>query len=148
MQTSLKIIHHNNNNKDLLDEISLSYEERFIRRKKLIANNGTEFLVNLEETVSFDENFFFELDNGDLIKVISKEENLIEIKGDNLKQIIWHIGNRHLPCQIEENRILIQDDAVILDMVLKLHGNVKKVFEKFKPEGGAYGMGRTHSHKH
>ena len=33
-------------------------------------------------------------------------------------------------------------------MVLKLHGNVKKVFEKFKPEGGAYGMGRTHSHKH
>ena len=77
-----------------------------------------------------------------------KEENLIEITGDNLKQIIWHIGNRHLPCQIEENRILIQDDAVILDMVLKLHGNVKKVFEKFKPEGGAYGMGRTHSHKH
>ena len=36
-----------NNNKDLLDEISLSYEERFIRRKKLIANNGTEFLVNI-----------------------------------------------------------------------------------------------------
>ena len=148
MKTSLKIIHQNHNNKDLLDEISLSYEERFIRRKKLIANNGTEFLVNLEETVSVDENFFFELDNGDLIKVISKEENLIEITGDNLKQIIWHIGNRHLPCQIEENRILIQDDSVILDMVLKLHGNVKKVIEKFNPEGGAYGLGRTHSHKH
>ena len=62
MQTSLKIIHHNHNNKDLLDEISLSYEERFIRRKKLIANNGTEFLVNLKETVSVDENQFFELD--------------------------------------------------------------------------------------
>ena len=148
MQTSLKIIDHNHENKELLDEISLSYEERFIRRKKLRANNGTEFLVNLEETVSVDENNFFELDNGDLIKVLSKEENLIEITGDNLKQIIWHIGNRHLPCQIEENRILIQDDAVILDMVLRLHGNVKKVMEKFNPEGGAYGLGRTHSHKH
>ena len=147
MDSSFKIIHHNND-KEVFDEISLSYEERFIRRKKLIANNGTEFLVNLEETVSVDENFFFELDNGDLIKVISKEENLIEITGDNLKQIIWHIGNRHLPCQIEENRILIQDDAIILDMVLKLHGNVKKVMEKFNPEGGAYGLGRTHSHKH
>ena len=148
MGTSFKIIHRNHNNKELLDEISLSYEERFIRRKKLIANNGTEFLVNLEETVSVDENNYFELDNGNLIKVLSKEENLIEISGDNLKQIIWHIGNRHLPCQIEESRILIQDDAVILDMILKLQGNVKKVFEKFKPEGGAYGMGRTHSHKH
>ena len=104
--------------------------------------------MNLEETVSVNENNFFELENGNLIKILSKKENLIEIKGDNLKQIIWHIGNRHLPCQIEENRILIQDDAVILDMVLKLHGNVKKVFEKFNPVGGAYGMGRTHSHKH
>ena len=148
MKNSFKIIDQNKNNKKLLDEISLSYEERFIRRKKLIANNGTEFLVNLKETVSVDENNFFELENGNLIKVLSKEENLIEITGNNLKQIIWHIGNRHLPCQIEENRILIQDDAVILDMVLKLNGNVKKVFEKFKPEAGAYGLGRTHSHKH
>ena len=86
MDTSFKIIHHNLENKELLDEISLSYEERFIRRKKLRANNGTEFLVNLEETVSLDENHFFELDNGKLIKVISKEENLIEITGDNLMQ--------------------------------------------------------------
>tara|TARA_Y100000768_G_scaffold220361_1_gene166154 strand:- start:301 stop:747 length:447 start_codon:yes stop_codon:yes gene_type:complete len=148
MQTAFKIIHHNDNNKELIDEISLSYEERFIRRKKLTTNNGNEFLVNLEETVSVNENHFFELENGNLIKVISKEENLIEVTGDNLKQIIWHIGNRHLPCQIEENRILIQDDAVILDMILKLNGNVKKIIDKFKPEGGAYGMGRTHSHKH
>ena len=148
MQTAFKITHHNDNNKELIDEISLSYEERFIRRKKLTTNNGNEFLVNLEETVSVNENHFFELENGNLIKVISKEENLIEVTGDNLKQIIWHIVNRHLPCQIEENRILIQDDAVILDMILKLNGNVKKIIEKFKPEGGAYGMGRTHSHKH
>ena len=132
----------------LLDEISLSYDERFIRRKKLITNNGIEFLVNLEETLSVNENNFFELENGNLIKVLSKDENLIEITGDNLKQIIWHIGNRHLPCQIEDNRILIQDDAVILDMILILNGNVKKVVEKFIPEGGAYGIGRTHSHKH
>ena len=148
MQTSFKVINYNEKNKKLIDNISLSYEERFIRRKKLIADNGTEFLVNLKETISVDENHFFELENGKVIKIISKEENLIEIKGKNLKQIIWHIGNRHLPCQIEETRILIQEDSVILDMILKLDGNVNKVFEKFNPEGGAYGLGRTHSHKH
>ena len=148
MQTSFKVIDGNVKNKKLIDNISLSYEDRFIRRKKLVTDNGTEFLVNLKETISVDENQFFELENGKLIKIISKEENLIEIKGKNLKQIIWHIGNRHLPCQIEETRILIQEDPVILDMILKLKGNVNKVFEKFKPEGGAYGLGRTHSHKH
>ena len=148
MEISFKVIEGNEKNKKLLDNISLSYEDRFIRRKKLVTDNGTEFLVNLKETISVDENHFFELENGKVIKIISKEENLIEIKGKNLKQIIWHIGNRHLPCQIEEARILIQEDPVILDMILKLKGNVNKVFEKFKPEGGAYGMGRTHSHKH
>jgi len=148
MKTSFKVIDGNEKNKKLIDNISLSYEDRFIRRKKLVTDNGTEFLVNLKETISVDENHFFELENGKVIKIISKEENLIEIKGKNLKQIIWHIGNRHLPCQIEEARILIQDDPVILDMILKLKGNVNKVFEKFKPEGGAYGLGRTHSHKH
>ena len=148
MQTSFKVIDGNEKNKKLIDNISLSYEDRFIRRKKLVTDNGTEFLVNLKETISVDENHFFELENGKVIKIISKEENLIEIKGKNLKQIIWHIGNRHLPCQIEDTRILIQEDPVILDMILKLKGNVNKVFEKFKPEGGAYGMGRTHSHKH
>ena len=148
MQTAFKITDHKDASKNVQDEITLSYEERFIRRKKLTTDNGIEFLVNLEETVSMDEDHYFELENGNLIQVVSKEENLIEITGNNLKHIIWHIGNRHLPCQIEDKRILIQDDAVILDMILKLHGNVKKVFEKFKPEGGAYGMGRTHSHKH
>ena len=62
MQTSFKVISYNEKNKKLIDNISLSYEERFIRRKKLIADNGTEFLVNLKETISVDENHFFELD--------------------------------------------------------------------------------------
>ena len=148
MQTSFKIISQNDKKQDIFDNITLTYEERFIRRKKLTTDNGTAFFVNLSETVSINENNFFELENGNLIKVLSKEENLIEVTGENIKQIIWHLGNRHLPTQIEDNRVLIQDDAVILDMILKLNGNVKKVFEKFNPEGGAYGLGRTHSHKH
>ena len=148
MQTSFKIIPQNVKKQEIFDNITLTYEERFIRRKKLTTDNGTNFLVNLSETISVDENNFFELDNGNLIKVLSKKENLIEVTGENIKQIIWHLGNRHLPTQIEESRVLIQDDAVILDMILKLKGNVRKVFEKFNPEGGAYGLGRTHSHKH
>ena len=148
MLTSLQIIDHIHTDAKIIDEISLSYEDRFIRRKKLTANNGTEFLVNLEETISIDENYYFKFDSGAVIKVISKEENLMQITSDNIKQIIWHIGNRHLPCQIEENRILIQEDSVIKDMIIKLGGNVINVVEKFKPEGGAYGMGRTHSHQH
>ena len=135
-------------NKNIKDIISLTYDQRFIRRKKVKSDNGIEFLVNLPETKSLNPGQAFELDNLDLIKVLAKVEDLLEIKGNNLMQLIWHIGNRHIPCQIEKDRIFIQYDEVIKKMILKLGGKVKKVLRPFKPEGGAYGIGRTHSHKH
>ena len=49
--------------------------------------------------------------------------------------LIWHIGNRHMPCQIEKDRIFIQYDEVIKKMILNLGGKVKKVSRPFKPEG-------------
>ena len=49
---------------------------------------------------------------------------------------------------IDVSRVLIQFDKVIGDMILRLGGKINQVKETFNPEGGAYGMGRTHGHKH
>ena len=130
------------------DKISLTYNQRLLRRKKLISDNGTEFLVNLPKTISLNENQAFKLQNGHFIIIKNKKENLLEIKGKNLSQLIWHIGNRHIPCDIQKDKIFILYDQTIKNMVIKLGGKVKKVFKTFKPEGGAYGIGRTYSHKH
>ena len=110
--------------------------------------NGIEFLVDLKNTISLKKDDMFKLDSGLLINVRYKIEELLEIKGNNLMHLIWHIGNRHIPCQIEENRILIQNDKVIQEMILRLNGQTKVVLEAFDPEGGAYGIGRTHGHRH
>ena len=135
-------------NQNILGYISLTYENRFLRRKKLISDEGIEFLVNLSETKSLNSNQAFKFENEDIIVIKSKKENLLQIKSENLIKLVWHIGNRHIPCQIEKNRILIQNDAVIKEMILKLQGKITNVSEPFNPEGGAYGIGRTHSHKH
>ena len=130
------------------DFIELSYDERFLRRKKLTSYNGIQFLVDLKNTISLKKDDKFKLDSGLLINVRYKIEELLEIKGNNLMHLIWHIGNRHIPCQIEENRILIQNDKVIEEMILRLNGQTKVVLEAFDPERGAYGIGRTHGHRH
>ena len=139
---------HNTGNASDEDFIELSYDERFLRRKKLTSYNGIEFLVDLKNTISLKKDDVFKLDSGLLINVRYKIEELLEIKGNNLMHLIWHIGNRHIPCQIEENRILIQNDKVIEEMILRLNGQTKVVLEAFDPEGGAYGIGRTHGHRH
>ena len=138
----------NPENKKIEDTITLTYDQRFVRRKKLVSDNNFGFLVNLSETVSLKKNAGFLLDNGSIILIKSAEEELLEITSNNLMKITWHIGNRHIPCQIENERLLIQVDKVIENLIIKLGGHVKKVKEEFNPEGGAYGLGRTHGHKH
>ena len=142
-----KIIAYPTNEK-IEDTITLTYHQRFIRRKKLISDNNIEFLVNLPETVSLIQNNGFLLVNGSLILIKYAKESLIEIVSENLMKITWHIGNRHIPCQIEPKRLLIQEDKVIEKLIIKLGGSIKKIYEEFCPEGGAYGLGRTHGHRH
>ena len=131
-----------------LDFVLMNYDERFIRRKKLVSNKGETFLVELSETKSLNNGDAFVLNDGRKILVKAAEEKLLEIKHINLSKIAWHIGNRHTPCQILENRLLIQDDVVMRDLLKKLGAKVKLIEDVFLPEGGAYGHGRTHNHKH
>jgi urease accessory protein len=44
--------------------------------------------------------------------------------------------------------LLIQHDKVIEELIIKLGGKITKIKDEFNPEGGAYGLGRTHGHKH
>jgi urease accessory protein len=135
-------------NKNVIDTITLNYNDRFIRRKKLISDNKIEFLVNLPETISVNKDDGFLFDDGNLILIKYAKETLIEIRSEDLIKLSWHIGNRHIPCQIETNRLLIHEDKVIENLIIRLGGSIKKISEEFSPEGGAYGLGRTHGHKH
>ncbi len=130
------------------DAVTLTYEARFLRRKVLTTARGERFIVDLPQTTSLNHGDAFKLSDGRLIEVIAAKEPLIEITGPDLPRLAWHIGNRHMPCQIEPDRLLIQRDHVIRDMLEKLGATLRDVSERFTPEGGAYGHGRTHSHAH
>ena len=130
------------------DSVTLSYDARFLRRKLLTSDNGTDFLVDLPETVSLNFGDAFELEDGRLIAVKPAVEDLLEIKGADLVRLAWHIGNRHTPCQIEPSRLLVLKEPVMQDMLAKLGAEVRVVKAPFTPEGGAYGFGRTHGHAH
>ena len=129
------------------DSVTLSYDGRFLRRKVLRTHGGLEFLVDLAKTQSVNAGDAFSLEDGRLIGVEPASEELLEVTGD-LIRLAWHIGNRHMPCQIEETRLLIQKDHVIEKMLKQLGATLRTVNEPFTPEGGAYGHGRTHSHAH
>jgi len=131
-----------------VDRVVLDYEARFMRRKVLITEKGEKLLVDLPQTTSLDHQGVLLLEGGGEIEVVAAAEKLLQITGDDLVRLAWHVGNRHTPCQIEMDRLLIQQDHVIHDMLNLLGATVTDVTEAFTPEGGAYGHGRTHSHAH
>jgi urease accessory protein len=130
------------------DIVVLDYDARFLRRKRLVTVHDEGFLVNLAETTSLEARDLLELDDGRLIEVLPAEEPLLVISGPDLARYAWHIGNRHTPCQIEADRLLIRQDHVLEAMLTQLGATVTRALEPFTPEGGAYGMGRTMGHEH
>jgi urease accessory protein len=129
------------------DRILLDYEGRFLRRRRLTAEGGTDFLLDLAQVTSLDHGDALALDDGRLIEIAAAPEPLLEVRGD-LPRLAWHIGNRHTPCEIRDDLLVIRRDHVLADMLTRLGAALTEVEGPFRPEGGAYGHGRTHGHAH
>lgn len=131
-----------------VDHIALTYADRLLRRKVLTLASGAKVLVDLPQTTSLNHHGVLVTTDGDEIRIDAAPEPLLEITGDMLQRVAWHVGNRHTPCQIEADRLLIQCDHVIADMLARIGAQTREVTEPFTPEGGAYGHGRTMGHDH
>jgi urease accessory protein len=132
------------------DRVVLDYRDRFLRRKLLATAGGAALLVDLAETVSLDQGDALVLDDGRLVAVEAAPEPLLEVTAppDTLARLAWHVGNRHTPAEIGAGRLLVRRDHVIEEMLRRLGARIRTVEAPFRPEGGAYGHGRTHGHYH
>ncbi|MEM8555604.1 MAG: urease accessory protein UreE [Pseudomonadota bacterium] len=127
--------------------ISLTYEARLLRRKRLVSDQGIAFLVDFAQVTSLSQGEAFLLDDGSRVAVKAADEDLLEITG-TLSKLAWHIGNRHTPCEIGAECLRIRADHVLEAMLRQLGARIRPVRAPFQPEGGAYGHGRTMGHDH
>ncbi len=124
-----------------VDSITLDSEARYRRRITLTGDKGTEFLLDLPEAAVIGDGDGLELEDGRVVIVRAAAEALTEVTAATPHQLLklaWHIGNRHIPAEIQPNRILIRPDHVIAEMLEGLGASVRDVRGPFAPEGGAY----------
>jgi urease accessory protein len=132
---------------EVTDRVLLDYDARLMRRKRLVGQHGLAFLVDLAEVTNLDDHWGFALHDGRAVAVEAAAEDLVEVRGD-LPRLAWHIGNRHTPCQMGADHLAIRRDHVIEAMLEHLGADLTPVTGPFRPEGGAYGKGRTMGHDH
>jgi urease accessory protein len=134
------------------DTVILAYDDRHRRRMAMKGSAGTEFVLDLAETVALRDGDGLALDDGRVVVVKAAPEPLAEIHAHNaaeLLRVAWHLGNRHLPAQLTAGAIRIRRDHVIEEMVEGLGAHVHHIEAPFDPEGGAYASGgHGHAHHH
>lgn len=119
--------------------------DRHLRRKLITTNQGLPIMVDLPVAVLLADGDLLMLEDGRAIEVIAAMEKLYQVTAGTvpLRHLAWHLGNRHLASQIDEDRILIRRDHVIRGMLEGLGATVTEVIERFQPVHGAY-----HAHRH
>lgn len=133
-----------------IDVVILTHDGRHLRRKLLHMAHDDVVMLDLKEPVVLEHGDLLELENGaGFVEIIAAEEQLLEIRArDVLHQIelAWHLGNRHLPAQVEADRIVIERDHVIKAMLEGLGATVAEISEPFHPLHGAYHGQDSHGH--
>lgn len=148
---STEVLSPGPNDKAPLHSITLAHDARHLRRKLLHLENDDVVMLDLKEAVMLADGDLLVLEGGGYIRIVAAPEALYEIRPRDplhLVELAWHLGNRHLPAQIETSRILISRDPVIRAMLEGLGAAVADVSEPFQPLRGAYHAAGGHDHGH
>jgi urease accessory protein len=123
-------------------DVELVFHDRYRRRITLCDLKGVKFLLDLARPAVLRDGDGLLLDDGGVIAVRAANEAVADIRAETpaaLARLAWHIGNRHTPVQVlQDGRLRIHDDAVLVEMIKGLHGSVTRHMAAFSPEAGAY----------
>lgn len=92
-------------------------------------------------------------EDGSLLQVLAAPQAVLRITHDtahgsafDLTRAAYHLGNRHVPIELQADHLKIEPDHVLADMLRAMHLHVAQVHEPFEPESGAYGDQASHGH--
>jgi urease accessory protein len=126
--------------------LSLTAEERTRSRHKVILADGQEVFLRLARgTVLHDSDILTDETESIYMRIIAKPEPVLTVLAEIplLLRAAYHLGNRHVPVEINSTYLRLSPDAVLAAMLIQLGLEIKEEILPFQPELGAYG---NHSH--
>lgn len=133
------------------DVLSLPYDQRKKSRLRARSERGCEVAIVLERGSSLRDGDLLAADSGEILLVRAAAEAVSDVTSADavlLARAAYHLGNRHVPLQIERGTLRYQQDHVLDAMLGGLGLQVTGRTAAFEPEGGAYAGGHSHEHEH
>lgn len=99
-------------------------------------------------------------EDGSLVRVRAAAQPVLVVRpcaehgsAFDLLRAAYHLGNRHVALELQPDRLQLEPDHVLADMLRGMHLTVTEEQQPFEPEAGAYtaaaaGHGHAHDHSH
>ncbi len=135
--------------------VTLDVDSRIKSRLRVTLDDGREAGLMLQRGHLLRGGELLSDANGTLvIQVLAAPEAVSTVRCTDphlLARAAYHLGNRHVPLQIEQGLLRYQHDHVLDDMLRGLGLEVVAEQAPFEPEAGAYQSaphGHSHGHDH
>jgi urease accessory protein len=132
------------------DRLSLTAEERSRSRHPYLTEGGQEVYLQLKRGTNLRHGDRLQAEDDNLIvEILAKPEQVmvvIAVHALDLLQAAYHLGNRHVPLEITDDRLYLLPDPVLQDMLHQRGLNVTIADRPFQPQAGAYESTPHHHH--
>ena len=123
-------------------KLTLSSDERRILRGKRLSDCDQEIILQLPREGKLNDGDILSTNVSNFyVEIIAKKQNLIEISSNSKIELIktaYHLGNRHVEVEIDEDILLTKGDYVIENMLKNFNVDLVNIQKKFFPERGAH----------
>ena len=118
-----------------IDWLELEWEElnkRILRKK---SDNGRDIAISLEGDTRLNYGDILKEDGNEIVAVRTKLEEVYVIQPKTMQEMgkaAFEIGNRHTPCIIEDNEILVRYDYTLETLLDEVGVSYEKAERRFK----------------
>ena len=123
-------------------KLTLNSDQRRVLRGKRKSDCNQELHLQLPRNGKLNDGDILLTNHKNLfVQIIAQKEDLIEIttnKDFELIKVAYHLGNRHVEIEINENILLTKNDYIIEALLKNFDVKFKKIKKKFLPEIGAF----------
>jgi urease accessory protein len=134
---------------DYQDRLVLPFDLRRKSRLRVRLESGEEAALLLERGGVLRGGDRLRAEDGRIVLVEAAGESVLTVTAPDpttLARAAYHLGNRHVPLEVGDGWLRLENDHVLEHMLLGLGVIVRHGTAPFEPEAGAYGGGHHHHH--
>ena len=122
-------------------QLPLTAEERRRSRYRFDKAGFPPLFFQLPRGTYLQADDYLQADSGEILQILAAPEALLHVTSDHplaLLKAAYHLGNRHVSLEVNQNYLRLAPDPVLADLLATLDVKVDTITAPFFPERGAF----------